>query len=232
MGALKGSKKLYFNFVFKMNKRLVTLLFLLYSIECISSAVHRARRMVPAGDSGVVQMHDESDAGSLLEGAGAILSDLSAQDQAAVLNALNDPLLPPSINPGPSGVPTPPRGNSPTKSPSQPGSQGAAANTAPTRQTSGPVSDEPDTTTSLGNILYSVAGSLLAGTLMFTLLFDPIRKSFIHLIDLTFGTGTGTSQRKRREALDEGLAMHVAVAFDAFTSMQDKVEAIHGLVNS
>merc|ERR1739838_565468 len=152
--ALKGSKKLHLNFVFKMNKRLVTLLFLLYSIECISSAVHRARRMVPAGDSGVVQMHDESDAGSLLEGAGAILSDLSAQDQAVVLNALNDPSLPPSINPVPS------------------------ANTTPTRQTSGSVSDEPDTTTSLGNILYSVAGSLLAGTLMFTLLFDPIRKSF------------------------------------------------------
>lgn len=81
---------------------------------------------------------------------------------------------------------------------------------------------------SIGSVIYSVVGALLAGCLMFLILYDPIRKAFINLIDKAFGTETGN--RKRRDALDAGLAQTVAEAFDTFTSMQDKIEAIQGLV--
>ncbi|CAL4094977.1 unnamed protein product, partial [Meganyctiphanes norvegica] len=105
--------------------------------------------------------------------------------------------------------------------------------TLPEPEVADPVAAEVQSsggTSSLGNTLYSVFGSLLAGAMMFTILFDPVRKNFIYLIDTIFGTATGT--RKRRDAVDQGLSLHISTAFDAFTAMQDKIEAMNNLVNS
>ncbi|XP_069178545.1 uncharacterized protein [Procambarus clarkii] len=74
----------------------------------------------------------------------------------------------------------------------------------------------------VGNLVYSVAGFLLGGVLLFVSLFDPTRKPVIKFFDNAFGE---RSVRQRRE-VGTGLESHVAVAFDAFTAALDKMEVI------
>nr|XP_045598705.1 uncharacterized protein LOC123758393 [Procambarus clarkii]XP_045598955.1 uncharacterized protein LOC123758545 isoform X1 [Procambarus clarkii] len=70
----------------------------------------------------------------------------------------------------------------------------------------------------VGNVVYSVAGFLLGGVS----LFDPTRKPVIKFFDHAFGE---RSVRRRRED-GTGLESHVAAAFDAFTAALDKMEVI------
>ncbi|XP_069178528.1 uncharacterized protein [Procambarus clarkii] len=74
----------------------------------------------------------------------------------------------------------------------------------------------------VGNVVYSVAGFLLGGVLLFVSLFDPTRKPVIKFFDHAFGE---RSVRRRRE-VGTGLESHVAAAFDAFTAALDKMEVI------
>ncbi|XP_070000630.1 uncharacterized protein [Penaeus vannamei] len=81
---------------------------------------------------------------------------------------------------------------------------------------------------SFGNIVYSVAGFILGGSLMFISLFDVTRKPVIMFFDQIFGAKP--SRRRRREA-GYGLESRVAVAFDALAAALDKMEAIAKIAN-
>ncbi|XP_047501501.1 uncharacterized protein LOC125047298 [Penaeus chinensis] len=90
---------------------------------------------------------------------------------------------------------------------------------------------EPDMglSASFGNIVYSVIGFVLGGSLMFVSLFDITRKPVIMFFDQVFGAKT--SRRRRREAGD-GLESRVAVAFDTLAAALDKMETIANIANS
>ncbi|XP_063597709.1 uncharacterized protein LOC134774281 [Penaeus indicus] len=98
---------------------------------------------------------------------------------------------------------------------------------------SGMPSDVPATdrglSASFGNIVYSVIGFVLGGSLMFISLFDITRKPVIMFFDQVFGMKT--NRRRRREA-GYGLESRVAVAFDTLAAALDKMETIAKIANS
>ncbi|XP_063591345.1 uncharacterized protein LOC134768449 [Penaeus indicus] len=91
----------------------------------------------------------------------------------------------------------------------------------------------PDTFASPGNIVYSVVGFIMAGSLLFVNLFDPFRVAVIHFFDAAFGPRT--ERRRKREAgaaaaAHKGLEVYVAEAFDTLVASVDKLEALAGSV--
>ncbi|XP_042874583.1 uncharacterized protein LOC122254781 [Penaeus japonicus] len=82
---------------------------------------------------------------------------------------------------------------------------------------------------SFGNIVYSVIGFVLGGSLMFISLFDITRKPVIMFFDQIFGARQ--NRRRRREA-GQGLESRVAVAFDTLAAALDKMETISKIANS